>query len=108
RAGRCGSRHRTALSMGFGGVWAEWRSAGHGHFTGRTGCRYGNGGNGQDFADRSIVRALSYMRAVLAASIALLCGLLPGADDEGGKILRPADNSSHVNGQIDLVATAPS
>jgi hypothetical protein len=30
------------------------------------------------------------------------------ADDEAGKILRPADNSSYENGQVDLVATAPS
>src|SRR6266446_9878895 len=48
------------------------------------------------------------MRAVLAASIGLLCGLLSAADEETGKILRPADNSSHQSGQIDLVATAPS
>src|SRR6266853_1492598 len=46
-------------------------------------------------------------RPVLAAVIALTCGLLSAADDEAGKILRPADNSSHKSDQIDIVATAP-
>src|SRR5712691_1386903 len=47
-------------------------------------------------------------RLLLAAAIGLTCGLLSAADEETGKILRPADNSSHQSGQIDLVATAPS
>jgi len=50
----------------------------------------------------------SNARLVLAAAIGLMCGLLSAADDEAEKILRPADNSSHESGQIDLVATAPS
>ena len=41
------------------------------------------------------------------AAIGLICVLLSAADDDG-KILRPADHSSFVSGQIDLVATAPS
>jgi predicted CXXCH cytochrome family protein len=45
---------------------------------------------------------------VLTAAIGLMCGLPSVADDEAGKILRPANNSSHESGQIDLVATAPS
>src|ERR1700719_92037 len=49
----------------------------------------------------------SAARPVIAAVIALTCGLL-SADDEAGKILRPADNSSHKSDQIDIVATAPS
>ena len=47
-------------------------------------------------------------RLLLAAAIGLTCGPLSAADEEVGKILRPADNSSHQSGQIDLVATAPS
>src|SRR5205807_6631054 len=64
--------------------------------------------------DRSLVRTLSIMmvrlnvRLLLAAAISLMCGLLSAADDDAGKILRPADNSSHESGQIDLIATAPS
>jgi predicted CXXCH cytochrome family protein len=50
----------------------------------------------------------SKQRLVLAVTIGLIFGVLPAADDEAGKILRPADNSSHQSGQIDLVATAPS
>jgi predicted CXXCH cytochrome family protein len=50
----------------------------------------------------------SKSRGVLAAAIALSCGLVSAADDETGKILRPADNSSHKSDQIDIVATAPS
>jgi predicted CXXCH cytochrome family protein len=42
------------------------------------------------------------------AAIVLALGLVSAADDEVGKIMRPADNSSHPNGQIDVVATAPS
>jgi predicted CXXCH cytochrome family protein len=33
---------------------------------------------------------------------------MPAADDEKGKILRPADNSWHQAGPVDLVATAES
>ena len=48
------------------------------------------------------------VRLAFAAAIGLLSGLLSAADDDAGKILRPADNSSYATGQIDLVATAPS
>jgi predicted CXXCH cytochrome family protein len=44
----------------------------------------------------------------MAAAIGLMCGLLYASDDDAGKILRPANNSSYESGQIDLVATAPS
>jgi predicted CXXCH cytochrome family protein len=47
------------------------------------------------------------MKLVLAATIVLACVLL-AADDEAGKILRPANDSSFKSGQIDVVATAPS
>ena len=47
------------------------------------------------------------MKLVLAAAIGLACGLL-AADDDAGKILRPANNSSFASGQVDVVATAPS
>jgi predicted CXXCH cytochrome family protein len=50
----------------------------------------------------------SRVRHVLAAAMTLTCGLLGAADDEAGKILRPADNSSHKSDPIDIVATAPS
>jgi predicted CXXCH cytochrome family protein len=50
----------------------------------------------------------SKARLVLAAAIGLMCGLLSAADDDAGKILRPANNSSYDDGQIDLIATAPS
>ena len=50
----------------------------------------------------------SKSRDVLAVAIALSCGLVSAADDAAGKILRPADNSSHTSDQIDIVATAPS
>jgi len=43
----------------------------------------------------------------LATAAALACGLLSAADDSVGKIMRPADNSSHTTSQIDIVATAP-
>src|SRR5580658_11319089 len=49
----------------------------------------------------------SKARTLLAAAMALTCGLLC-ADGEAGKMLRPPDNSSHASGQIDIVATAPS
>src|SRR5579864_9319554 len=45
---------------------------------------------------------------VLAAAVGFTGGLLPAADDDPGKILRPANNSSHMSGQIDVIATAPS
>jgi predicted CXXCH cytochrome family protein len=44
----------------------------------------------------------------LAAATVLSCGVLSAADDEAGKILRPADRSSHQSSEIDIVATAPS
>ncbi|HTM50024.1 MAG TPA: cytochrome c3 family protein [Bryobacteraceae bacterium] len=44
----------------------------------------------------------------LTAAIAMFCGFSYAADQEAGRILRPADNSSHAAGQVDLVATAPS
>jgi predicted CXXCH cytochrome family protein len=45
---------------------------------------------------------------LLAAAIALISGILSAAGDETGKILRPADHSSHQSGEIDIVAMAPS
>jgi len=50
----------------------------------------------------------SKARLVLVTAIGLMCGLPSLADDETGKILRPANNSSHASGRIDVVATAPS
>lgn len=50
----------------------------------------------------------SKARLVLSAAIGLTSGLLTAADDDAGKILRPAGNSSHKSDQIDIVATAPS
>ena len=50
----------------------------------------------------------SKSRLALIAAIGLMCGLPSVADDEAGMILRPADNSSHQSGKIDVVATAPS
>jgi hypothetical protein len=50
----------------------------------------------------------SKSRGVLVVAIALSCGLVSAADDEGGKIMRPVDNSSHKSDQIDIVAAAPS
>jgi predicted CXXCH cytochrome family protein len=44
---------------------------------------------------------------VLASAIGFSVGLLPAADDEPGKILRPANNSAHMGGKVDVVATAP-
>jgi len=44
----------------------------------------------------------------ILAAIALTCGLLSGADDEAGEILRPADRSAYKSDPIDIVATAPS
>jgi predicted CXXCH cytochrome family protein len=37
-----------------------------------------------------------------------MCRGVFGADEEIGKILRPADHSSFESGQVDVVATAPS
>jgi len=48
------------------------------------------------------------VQIAVATAIGLICGLQSAADVDAGKILRPADNSSHESGQIDLVATAPS
>jgi predicted CXXCH cytochrome family protein len=45
---------------------------------------------------------------LLTAAIGFICGLSSAAGQDAGRILRPADNSSHSTGQIDLVATAPS
>src|SRR5438128_2492370 len=51
----------------------------------------------------------SKARLVLVVAIGWMCGLPSVADDlEVGKILRPADSSSHARGAIDVVATAPS
>jgi predicted CXXCH cytochrome family protein len=49
----------------------------------------------------------SKARLVLVVFAAAI-GPLTAADDEAGKILRPADNSSYKSDQIDIVATAPS
>src|SRR5262249_53752806 len=46
-------------------------------------------------------------KAGLLLAAAVTCGL-PSAGEDDGKILRPSDSSSFANGQIDLVATAPS
>lgn len=45
---------------------------------------------------------------VLAAAIGWMWGVPAAADDDAGKILRPANNSSHKSGQVDVVATGPS
>lgn len=50
---------------------------------------------------------MPWSRVVLAAAVGLMCGRVSGADDEIGKILRPADHSSFESGQVDVVATAP-
>jgi predicted CXXCH cytochrome family protein len=44
---------------------------------------------------------------VMAAAIGLMHGMLTAADEDAGKILRPADNSFYKEGPIDLIATAP-
>ena len=44
---------------------------------------------------------------VSATAIGWMCGFPAVADDAAGNILRPADNSSHQGGQVDVVATAP-
>jgi predicted CXXCH cytochrome family protein len=51
--------------------------------------------------------ARSKARLLLTAAIGMTYGLLSAADDETGKLLRPADNSSHTSAPIDIVATAP-
>src|SRR5690348_11303511 len=43
----------------------------------------------------------------MVASIGLICGAMAAADDDVGKILRPADHSSFECGEINVVATAP-
>ena len=43
----------------------------------------------------------------MAAAIGLMHGVLPAADEDGGKIMRPANNSFYKTGPIDLIATAP-
>jgi len=94
------------------GVRTERRGAGHGDLASGVSCRYGNGGGRQNLTDRSLVRPHSCMmvrsraRLIPVAAIGLICGLPSIADDETGKILRPANNSSHTSGPIDLVATA--
>jgi len=49
---------------------------------------------------------------IVVASVGLFfgemfCGVMAAADDDAGKILRPADHSYFESGEIDLVATAP-
>ena len=53
-----------------------------------------------------MVRSKAWL--VLAAAIGWMWGVPAAADDDAGKILRPADNSSYESGQVDVVATAPS
>jgi len=48
------------------------------------------------------------VRFLFAVSLALTCGRMPAAESETGKILRPADNSWHQAGPVDLIATAES
>src|SRR4051794_31557615 len=49
--------------------------------------------------------APSPVRFLLLAGL-MACGRMPAADDDTGKILRPADRSWHQAGPVDLVATA--
>ena len=51
---------------------------------------------------------MRWSKVVLAAAVGVLCGRVFAADDEIGKILRPADHSSFESSQVDVVATAPS
>jgi len=44
---------------------------------------------------------------VMAAALGLMRGPLLAADEDAGKILRPADNSFYASGPIDLIAAAP-
>jgi predicted CXXCH cytochrome family protein len=44
---------------------------------------------------------------IMAAPIGLMHGVLPAADEDAGKIMRPAINSLYEKGLIDLIATAP-
>jgi len=56
----------------------------------------GMAGTGKNLGDKSLVRPHSFMmvrsrgRLIFVAAIGLMCGL---ADDDAGKILRPANNS---------------
>jgi predicted CXXCH cytochrome family protein len=43
----------------------------------------------------------------MAAAMGLMRGVLPAADENAGKIMRPANNSFYESGLIDLIATAP-
>jgi predicted CXXCH cytochrome family protein len=52
--------------------------------------------------------ARGLIRAGLAVLTGVLCTILAGADDDPGKILRPAENSYFSKGPVDIVATAPS
>ena len=54
------------------------------------------------------MRVRSKNRLVVVAAIGFMCGIPCIADDETGKILRPANNSSYKTVPIDLIATAPS
>jgi predicted CXXCH cytochrome family protein len=47
----------------------------------------------------------SPLRFLLVSGL-LACARMPAADDDTGKILRPADHSWHQAGPVDLVATA--
>jgi predicted CXXCH cytochrome family protein len=42
----------------------------------------------------------------MAAAIALMHPVLPAADEDAGKIMRPANNSFYESGPLDLIATA--
>jgi len=112
RAGCYCSWRRASVSVGTRGVRTERRGAGHGDLASGVSCRYGNGGGRQNLTDRSLVRPHSCMmvrsraRLIPVAAIGLICGLPSIADDETGKILRPANNSSHTSGPIDLSLTA--
>ena len=48
------------------------------------------------------------VRFLFAVSLALTCAPMPAADGEAGRILRPAENSWHQVGPVDLVAKAES
>lgn len=47
------------------------------------------------------------MNRVKIVLVLVLAGLLTAADEESGKIMRPADHSSFTGDAVDVVATAP-
>jgi predicted CXXCH cytochrome family protein len=45
---------------------------------------------------------------IAAILIALSAGLLSGADNDAGRIMRPTDGAALASGEVDIIATAPS